>query len=312
MKKHNILITGGAGAIGSRMAYKLYKNNNVSVVDDLSSGYISNLPKEVRFIEGDVSDGLFIKRLFDQNKFDYIYHFAALFANQNSIDHPEKDLQVNGDGTLKLILASLPQAKAGILKRFVFASSSCVYGMADGVLDEESKFSPDTPYAITKIIGERYLNFYHENEKFPITILRFFNSYGPGERPGQYRNVVPNFIKLALDNKPLTITGTGDESRDFTFVDDVIDCIHRSALDNESNGEVFNVASGKETKIRKLAELIVELCESKSEIIYKERRSWDNVTSRCGSITKAYGLGYVPKTELKEGLKHTIAWIQSL
>ncbi len=310
---NNILITGGAGAIGSRLAKRLVKGNNVVVVDDLSSGYKDNLPKGVQFIEGDISDGQFVKQLFEKNKFDYIFHLAALFANQNSIDNPEKDLLVNGDGTLKLILSALPQSKSGNLKKFVFASSSCVYGKKDGLINEENKFDPETPYAITKILGERYLKFYFDNEGLPITILRFFNSYGPGERPGRYRNVIPNFIQLALENKPLTITGTGEETRDFTFVDDVVSCIIQSAMCDVALGETYNVASGKETKIGDLAQLIVELCNSKSEIVYTKRRSWDNVKSRCGDISKASrDLGFIPNTDLGEGLSKTISWIKNL
>ena len=310
---NSILITGGAGAIGSRLATELVKSKKVIVVDDLSSGFIDNIPKGVQFLEGDISDKQFIRRVFQENDFEYIFHFAALFANQNSIDNPEKDLLTNGDGTLKLILEALRLAKNNLLKRFVFASSSCVYGKKNGMISEDSDFIPETPYAITKILGERYLRFYSEIDKLPVTILRFFNSYGPGERPGRYRNVIPNFINHALNNEPLLITGTGDETRDFTYIDDVVSCIQKAATDDISVGETYNVATGRETKIKDLAKLIVELSNSKSEVVYIKKRSWDNVTFRCGDITKAEKeLGFKPSTELVEGLKQTISWIKHL
>ncbi len=192
-----------------------------------------------------------LKRAFSE-KPDYVFHLAALFANQNSIDHPETDLMVNGMGTLRVLLYS----NRNDVDKFIFASSGCsVYGSQAPLPLKEDFVSLhlDTPYQITKLLGELYCNFFHDYYGLPVAIGRFFNVYGPGEIPGKYRNVIPNFIYWALHGQPLPITGTGEETRDFTFVEDIVEGVLRLGVIPEAVGEAVNLASGTETKIIDLA-----------------------------------------------------------
>ncbi|MBU2063294.1 MAG: NAD-dependent epimerase/dehydratase family protein, partial [Candidatus Omnitrophica bacterium] len=195
-KNKTVLITGGAGAIGSNLtgAIAAAGAKCVIVLDDFSSSYAWNIPvaPNIMVVRGDVTDDVALKRVFFE-KPDCVFHLAAFFANQNSVDYPERDLHVNGLGTLKLLEYS---ALAGI-KRFIYASSGCAIYGAEAPLPLREEFSSlhlSTPYQITKSLGEMYCNFFYHHYALPIVKPRFFNSYGPGEVPGQYRNVIPNFI----------------------------------------------------------------------------------------------------------------------
>ncbi|MGB3345737.1 MAG: NAD-dependent epimerase/dehydratase family protein [Candidatus Humimicrobiia bacterium] len=310
----NILITGGAGCIGSNLTKKLsnLQASKIIILDDLSASERWNIPDEpnVVFIEGSILDEKRVKRVFSE-KIDYVFHLAAHFANQNSVDHPETDLLVNGLGTLKL----LQYSQMTKIPKFIFASSGCsVYGSQNPLPLKEDYVSInlDTPYQITKLLGELYCNFFYNYYRLPIVILRFFNVYGPGEIPGKYRNVIPNFIYRAMHKKKLPITGTGEETRDFTFVKDAVDGILRGGVISEAVGEAFNIASQTETKVIDLANIINELLENPNGIEFIEKRKWDKITKRCASIEKARKiLGYNPKTQIKEGIKKTIDWFLS-
>jgi nucleoside-diphosphate-sugar epimerase len=305
------LITGGAGCIGSNLIRALIKANakKILVLDDLSSAREWNLPSapNVSFLKGSILDEAALKKAFSE-KPDYVFHLAALFANQNSIDHPETDLQVNGLGTLQV----LKHSHLNQVEKFVFASSGCsVYGSQAPLPLKEDFVSLhlDTPYQITKLLGELYCNFFHNYYGLPLVIGRFFNVYGPGEIPGRYRNVIPNFTYWALHNQPLPITGTGEETRDFTFVEDIVEGFLRAGAVPEALGEAFNLASGKETKIIDLANMINQLTHNRAGVKFVEKRDWDKITKRRASIEKARRmLGYEPKTPVKEGLKRTLDW----
>src|SRR4030067_883037 len=214
-----VLVTGGAGAIGSNLTRALAEAGaKVIVLDDLSSAERWNVPSlpGVLFVEGDILDEVKLKRVFCERP-RIVYHLAAFFANQNSVDHPETDLDVNGLGTLRLLEYSLFTG----VKRFIFASSGCsIYGSSAPLplREEFMSLNLSTPYQITKMLGELYCNFFYNHYGLPVVKTRFFNSYGPGEMPGQYRNVIPNFIYWALRGEPLPITGSGEETRDITSV----------------------------------------------------------------------------------------------
>ncbi|TET73674.1 MAG: NAD-dependent epimerase/dehydratase family protein [Candidatus Aminicenantes bacterium] len=306
-----VVITGGAGCIGSNLTYTLLSTNveKIFVVDDLSSSNRWNIPDDpnVVFIHGSILDEEVLKRAFSE-KPDYVFHLAAHFANQNSVDYPETDLMVNGLGTLKV----LQYSSLAKLEKLFFASSGCsVYGSQAPLPLKEDFLSIylDTPYQITKLLGELYCNFFYNYYGLPVVIGRFFNVYGPGEVPGRYRNVIPNFIYWALSHKPLPITGTGEETRDFTFVEDIVEGALRAAVTPEAVGQAINLASEKETKIIDIAHMINELVGG-SEVRFVEKRSWDKITRRRASIEKAKKiLGYNPKTEIKEGIKRTLDWI---
>ncbi len=162
-------------------------------------------------------------------------------------------------------------------------------------------------------MGEFYAQYFNKQFSMPITTVRPFNSYGPGERPGKYRNVIPNFIRLAMLGEPLVITGTGDEMRDFTFVDDITNGFYLAAMSDRGSGNAYNLGTGRETKIGDLAKKIVALTDSTSEIQFVPRRSWDHVDRRCADITNAAAdLGFEAKTTIEEGLAATVQWIKQL
>lgn len=306
-----ILITGGAGCIGSNLTHALLKANveKICVLDDLSSSERWNIPDDpdVVFIHGSVLNDEELKRVFSERP-DYVFHLAALFANQNSIDQPETDLMVNGLGTLKV----LQYSHLNGVERFVFSSSGCsVYGSEAPLPLREDFVSLhlDTPYQITKLLGELYCNFFHDYYGLPVVVGRLFNVYGPGEIPGRYRNVIPNFVYWALHDQPLPITGTGEETRDYTFVEDAVDGLLRVGAIPEAVGESINIASETETKVVDLAKMINELTGNNNSVKFVERRKWDKIVRRRASIEKAERiLGYKPKTEIEEGIEKTVDW----
>lgn len=312
-KGKRILITGGAGAVGSRLTRRLIDlNATVIVLDDLSSGYEWNLPNadNLLFVKGDVANDIDVKRVFSE-KPDLVFHLAAFFANQNSIDYPEKDLQTNGLGTLKLLEYSNIYGK---LERFVYASSGCsIYGESKKfpLKEDDISMSLSSPYQVTKMLGELYCNYFNKQYGLKVVKTRFFNSFGPGEVPGQYRNVIPNFIFWAMNGLPLPLTGSGEETRDFTYVEDIVDGLLRAGYMKEAVGEEFNFASGTETKIRDLTNMVNELTGSKAPIKYLERRKWDTKPRLLGSYEKAKKLiGFEPKMKFNEGLKNTVDWFK--
>jgi nucleoside-diphosphate-sugar epimerase len=308
-----ILITGGAGCIGSNLTKALLKAEpeRIIIIDDLSASYEWNIPKhqKVIFIHGSILDEEKMKRAFSY-KPHYVFHLAAHFANQNSVDHPETDLLVNGLGTLK----TLEYANLTGVEKFIFASSGCsVYGSQAPLPLKEDFVSLhlDTPYQIHKLLGELYCNYFHNYYGLPVAIARYFNVYGPGEVPGKYRNVIPNFIWWAMHGQPLPITGTGEETRDFTYVEDIVDGTLRMGVVEEAVGEAINLASGTETRIIDLANWINEITGNKAGIIFKPRRDWDKAIRRRASIEKARKiLGYEPKTDMKTGLRKVYEWIK--
>jgi nucleoside-diphosphate-sugar epimerase len=308
-----VLVTGGCGCIGSNLIKALLKAEpeKIVVIDDLSASYEWNLPKDHRvvFIEGSILDEEKMKRAFSF-KPHYVFHLAAHFANQNSVDHPETDLLVNALGTLK----TLEYANLVGVERFVFASSGCsVYGSQAPLPLREDFVSLhlDTPYQINKLVGELYCNYFHDYYGLPVAIARYFNVYGPGEVPGRYRNVIPNFIWWAMHGQPLPITGTGEETRDFTYVDDIVDGTLRMGVVEEAVGEAINLASGTETRIIDLANWINEITGNKAGVVFKPRRDWDKAIRRRASIEKAKRiLGYEPKTDMKTGLRKVYEWIK--
>jgi nucleoside-diphosphate-sugar epimerase len=170
----------------------------------------------------------------------------------------------------------------------------------------------DTPYQITKLLGELYCNFFHDQYGLPIVNARFFNVYGPGEIPGRYRNVIPNFIYWALEGKPLPITGTGEETRDFTYVSDIVEGILACGLMDAAVGEAINLASGIETQVIEIAETVNSLAGNPAGVTLRPRRGWDKVLRRRASIAKARRiLGYEPRTGMEHGLRMTFDWIKS-
>jgi nucleoside-diphosphate-sugar epimerase len=310
MQGKTIIITGGAGAIGSRLARRALNDGaaRVVVVDDLSSGYQWLLPDDprVEFRRMDVCDLLSGGPDCDA---PVVFHLAAFFANQNSVDHPLDDLHTNARGTLTALMWAARQRA----ERVVYASAGCSiagHGI-DAPIREDMPVSLnlDTPYQITKALGEFYCNYFLAG--LSTVRCRFFNSYGPGEIPGPYRNVIPNFIWLAMNNRPLTITGTGDETRDFIFVEDLVDGLVRCATVPAAHGEAFNLGTGVQTRVRDLAETVIRACGSHSEIRYAPRRAWDHSVRRQANIDKARAtLGLSPDVRVADGVVETVRWFR--
>jgi UDP-glucose 4-epimerase len=211
-------------------------------------------------------------------------------------------------GTLKV----LEYSHLVNVERFIYASSGCgIYGAGSKIPFEEHDISMKlyTPYQVTKMLGELYTNYYYNLYHLPIVNARFFNSYGPGEVPGKYRNVIPNFFLWAINRQPLPITGTGDETRDFTFVGDIVDGLLSMAHYKDAIGEAFNLGTGREITIRDLAIWINEISDNSSGLIFTERRDWDKKTRLLASIEKARKiLNYNPNMNFKEGLKIVYSW----
>jgi UDP-glucose 4-epimerase len=312
-RNQTILVTGGAGAIGGNLTRALGELGAklVIVLDDLSSGIRWNVPSlpNILFVDGSILDEGELRRVFFERP-EIVFHLAALFANQNSIDHPQADLMVNGLGTLKLLQYAV---LAGV-KRFIYASSGCsIYG-SDAPLpltEEYVSLHLSSPYQITKMLGELYGNFFQHHYGLAVVKARFFNSYGPGELPGQYRNVIPNFIYWAMRGEPLPITGTGEETRDFTYVGDIVDGLLRAGYFEAAAGREFNLASGKETRIIDLARMINDQVGNEAGVKFAERRKWDTKPRLLASVARAQSLlGYQPATPFPVGLKNTLAWFK--
>lgn len=311
-----VLVTGGAGAVGSVLVSKLLElKAEVVVIDDLSSGYVWNLPQEFKnllFVKGDITNDIDLKRVFNE-KPEVIFHLAAFFANQNSVDYPEIDIRVNGLGTLKLLEYT---ALYGHIERVVYASSGCSIYPSDAPIPYKEELGAgmymSTPYQITKMLGELYMNYYYKMKDIPVAKARFFNSYGPGEVPGQYRNVIPNFIYWAMRKQSLPITGTGEETRDFTYVGDIVDGLLRMGFFKEAIGEAYNLAAGREIKIMDLANMVNRLVGNEKEIIFSERRKWDTKARLLASNEKATKvLGFTAHPDFEAGIVKAIDWFKS-
>jgi len=303
-----ILITGGMGAIGKNVAAAaINKGFDVVVLDDFSSAGGGTLDKKVQVHKGSIEDHVLVEKIL-KDSVEYVIHLAALFANQNSVDNPRADLSTNGLGSLNVAQIS---AQVGI-KRVVYASSSCVYGNSNDAMSENSEVGGfDTPYALTKYLGEKYFELYGHLNDLNYSIVRIFNSYGPYELPGKYRNVIPNFLNLASNHKPLPILGTGSETRDFTYVTDIAEGILLALITPEAKGEIFNLGNGKETSVIELANAINEITGNPAGVEFFERRNWDHVTKRLSSIDKARSiLKYSPKVPFETGLANTYEWLK--
>lgn len=304
----SVLVTGGNGAVGSNLVRKLLSMNaKVVVLDDFSQSKVGNLPsdKNLCVIKGDIANKKVLSKTFS-HQFDYVFHLAARFANELSVKDPLEDLRVNVQGTLQVLLHVSKQKP----ERLLYTSSSSIYGpqkstkLKEGIIPH-----PSTPYAASKLTAEHYCRTFHELHGIDCTIVRLSNSYGPFDPAGKYRNVIPNFMQAALSGKNLVITGTGRETRDFTYVDDCVNGIILAATEKRGKNETFNLGTGKETPIRKIADTILKITKSKSRITFKPMRSFDHIKKRRMDISKAQKmLRYNSATGIKTGLEKTYLW----
>ena len=312
-KGKTVLVTGGAGCVGSNLCRKLSQLDakKVIILDDMSSAYEWNVPiaKNIQFVKGSILDDEMLRRVFKERP-QYVFHLAAHFANQNSVDNPEKDLMVNGLGILKV----LEHAHMVGVDRFVYSSSGCgVYGLESKMPFEEHDISIHlhSPYQVTKLLGELYTNYFHNLYELPIVNARFFNVFGPGEVPGKYRNVIPNFFYWSMNGQALPITGDGTETRDWTYVGDIVDGLLSMGVVDKAIGEAINLGSGKENRVVDMAETVNRLTGNCKGIKFTERRNWDVKKQLVSSIDKAQRiLDYRPKVEFDTGLGHVHQWFK--
>lgn len=314
-RSKKILVTGGAGAIGINLITSLLdlEVDRIIIIDNLSSGNASFIPKDSRihFLPFSLENKEKLES-YVPNDIDYVFHLAAHFANQNSVDFPVSDALTNIIGSINL-LEIIRNKK---IAKFVNCSSSCVYGNSSEMFETDNVYPTDTPYAINKLVGELYTRYYHEKHLVPTVNIRIFNTFGPFELHGDYRNAIPNFIYRAINNLPINITGTGQETRDFTYVQDTVELMLLAGSSEVRDGSVFNGGTGVARKIIDVVEHIIGQLNSKSKIVFKDRRDWDIVEHRKANIERSNNhLGYQPKhsdEDFYKNLNSTIHWHENL
>ncbi len=307
-----ILVTGGAGFVGSNLVRLLVAEGNVViVVDDLSSGRKSNIADidNVIFINGVLQDRSILDKAFSYSP-SYVFHLAALFANQNSVDNPLNDLDTNGKATLMLLEYCVQHD----IKKIVYTSSSCVYGNLSEKMNEEVVGYLETPYAITKLLGEHYLRFYSDQYGLNSIAIRVFNTFGPFDYPGEYRSVIPNFFEMALNRKPLIVHGDGKSTRCYLYVDDLVCGLVKSMRISSINKfSILNIGNDQQVSSMDLALLINDITGNDSGVKLVPNRNWDYVQNRVPDIQKCYDqLGWRPIVTLKEGINRYHKWFLDL
>lgn len=304
MNNKRVAITGGAGFIGSNLAYELAIDNTVIIVDDLSTGRVEKIAgliekEDVAFIQASILDLHLLREVF--NGIDFVFHQAAIPSVPRSIEEPLSTNEVNITGTLNVLIA----ARDNNVKKVIFASSSSVYGNTPTLPKvEDMTPNPQSPYALTKLVGEYYCHIFHEIYHLPTMCLRYFNIYGPRQDPSsQYAAVIPRFISRVWQDKSPIIYGDGEQTRDFTFVQDAIQANIIAAESNATG--VFNIGTRGNTTINELAEAIIKMMGKDLQPIYQESRAGD-VRDSLADISKARAIGYEPQCSLEDGLRETI------
>lgn len=300
----NYLVTGGAGFIGSHLVDRLLSNgHSVTVIDNLSTGNKENLTlgDKLKFVEADIVSDL--DKILGNQQFDAIFHLAALPQVQKSIDDPKSAHLTNIDGTHNLLLF----AKDHQIKRFIFTSSCSVYGDQEIMpMTEDMVPHPISPYALHKLMGEQYCQLYSFLYKFETVCLRPFNVYGPRQNPaGSYANMIPKFTKLILGGQPPTIWGTGENTRDYVYVSDVVEAnILAAESEKVGQGEVINIGFGQQHSINDVAQKLLKLANS--SLIPIHQPSVVEPKATMADTKKAQELlGWSPKVNFEDGLKVT-------
>ena len=307
MKNKNILVTGGAGFIGSNLVKTLIKDNkNIVVLDNFISGHKDNIDGlSIRLVEGDVRDKDIVEKC--MCGIDVVFHLAASVGNKRSIDFPLVDAGINVMGTLNVLEA----ARKYNVKKIVISSSAGIFGELKTIpIKEDHPIEPDSPYGCTKLCEEKLGLSYAKLYDMNVVCLRYFNVYGPNQRFDAYGNVIPIFVFKMLKNEPLTIYGDGEQTRDFVNVKDVVQANVKAAESVGISGS-FNIASGTRVTINSLVDLITK--DNKSTIINHIGERPGDVKHSLADISLANEkLGYTPKIDLIEGIKEYVEWAKKL
>jgi UDP-glucose 4-epimerase len=306
LQDRRILVTGGAGFVGSNLVKRLLRDKaRVTVLDDLFTGRLENLPEGgYEFVKGSVCDAPMVQGLVETH--ELIFHLAArniVVSTRN----PREDFETNIGGTLNVLMA----ARAAGGRRIVYTSSTSVYGNPRSMpINEDDSLSLLTPYAVSKLGGENYCMAFYESYGLPTTAVRYSNIFGPGQDPANpYCGVVAKFLESLLADRPPVIHGDGNQTRDFTFIDDAVEATVLAGTSDRALGEVFNVGTGVETRVNELASLLIRLTGSRAVPAHSDRRDIDNIRRRVVNIEKARrALRWTPEVTLEEGLRRTVEW----
>ncbi|SDQ95716.1 NAD-dependent epimerase/dehydratase family protein [Natronobacterium texcoconense] len=299
IRDRTILVTGGAGFIGSHLVEALAPHNEVRVLDDFSSGNREYLPETVDVYEGDVRDPMLLQRA--ARGVDLIFHQAAVVSVTESVDAPRQSNRTNVDAGL-LVLEQARQEDA----RVVVASSAAIYGHPDELpVSETTATEPASPYGIQKLALDQYARRYEELYDLPTVALRYFNVYGPRQQ-GPYSGVISAFLEQARADEPITVEGDGEQTRDFVHVADVVRA-NLAAATTDAVGEAYNVGTGERTSILELAETIQSATGSSSPIVHQEPRPGD-VRHSGADVSKARrDLAFEPQVSLESGIRSLVA-----
>ena len=308
LENTRVLVTGGAGFVGSNLVRRLMRAGaRVTVLDDLFTGRLENLPASgFEFVLGSVCDAALVGKMVAGAQ--VIFHAAArniVVSTRN----PREDFETNIGGTLNVLMAAREHPDS--IQRVLYTSSTSVYGNPRYLpINEDDHLSLLTPYAVSKLGGENYCMAFYESYGLPTTAVRYSNIYGPGQDPANpYCGVVAKFIESLFAGEPPVIHGDGNQTRDFTFIDDAVEATVRAATSDRALGEVFNVGTGTETRVNELVALLLRIVGSEQVPVHKDRRDVDNIRRRVVNIEKTRrALRWVPETTLEQGLLLTVAW----
>ncbi|MDB9252934.1 NAD-dependent epimerase/dehydratase family protein [Halorubrum ezzemoulense] len=296
-----VLITGGAGFIGSHLSETLLRDNDVRVFDALTTGNRSNVPTEATLFEADLRDKDDLTNAVAGT--DLIFHEAALVSVARSIENPLTSHEINAEAALRLLEAARLQNA-----RVVLASSAAIYGHPESVpITEDQSKEPTSPYGLDKLTLDHYARLYHDRYDLETVALRYFNVYGPRQVASDYSGVISIFIDQALSGENITVHGDGEQTRDFVYIDDVVQA-NLNAATTDAVGEAYNVGTGESVTIRELAELIQDITDTDSDIVHTDARTGDIEHSKADISKAKADLEYEPTISLREGLEQTIEW----